>query len=68
MAFFNYSQQFVNGCVTVKLYKGNVIPVARKSPTNSLYDEALVSMNILGGFNVTDTAGYQKIKSIRIIN
>jgi hypothetical protein len=25
-------------------------------------------MNILGGFNVTDTAGYQKIKSIRIIN
>jgi hypothetical protein len=28
----------------------------------------MVSMNVIGGFDVTDTTGYQKIKSIRIIN
>jgi hypothetical protein len=25
-------------------------------------------MNVIGGFDVADTAGYQKIRSIRIIN
>jgi argininosuccinate synthase len=50
------------------LYKGNVFPVARSSATNSLYDEQIVSMNVIGGFDVADTAGYQKIRSIRIIN
>jgi argininosuccinate synthase len=68
MAFFDYSQNFVNGYVTVKLYKGNVMSAGRFSETNNLYDGTMVSMNQIGGFDVTDTTGYQKIKSIRIIN
>jgi argininosuccinate synthase len=67
MAFFNNSQQHVNGFVIAKLYKGTVNAIIRSSP-NSLYDESFVSMDVLGGFTPSDTAGYQKIKSIRIIN
>ncbi len=37
------SQETVTGCVRLKLYKGNVITVGRKSPL-SLYDEDIASM------------------------
>ena len=36
-AFMNCTQQYVNGSVKIRLYKGNAIAIGRKSQTNSLY-------------------------------
>jgi len=41
-AAIDHSQQFVSGRVTLKLYKGNVIPDRPRKP-NSLYDQDLVT-------------------------
>jgi argininosuccinate synthase len=59
------TQENVNGTVTVKLYKGMAYPVARMSPT-SLYNADLSSMDISGGYNQIDVAGFIKINAIRL--
>jgi argininosuccinate synthase len=59
------SQEKIDGSVTLSIYKGNVIPVSRKSPT-SLYDQALSSMDVEGGFNALDSLGFIRINSIRL--
>ncbi|MEM4348080.1 MAG: argininosuccinate synthase [Candidatus Anstonellaceae archaeon] len=65
-AAINKSQEYVDGKVVLKLYKGNVMPVARSSPT-SLYDENLGSMHKAGGFDQKDSAGFIKINAIRLM-
>ena len=65
MAAIEQSQIMVNGTVDIELYKGNVIIKGRTSP-NSLYNAALVSMNIHGGYNQTDAAGFIKIHGLRL--
>ena len=65
-AAFNKSQEFVDGKVTLQVYKGNVMTVARGSPT-SLYDEDLGSMHKVGGFNQQDSLGFIKINAIRLM-
>ena len=65
MASFNQSQKLIDGVVTLSLYKGNVMPIARTSPT-SLYDQELGSMDIEGGFNQIDSAGFIKINALRL--
>ncbi len=59
------SQQYIDGTVTLKLYKGKVYPVARTSPT-SLYNEDQASMDIEGGYNQMDAEGFIKINAIRL--
>lgn len=65
MAAFNQSQEAIDGKVTLALYKGNVMAVARSSPT-SLYDQALGSMDIAGGYDQTDARGFIRLNSIRL--
>lgn len=65
LAAFKKSQERIDGYVTVSIYKGNVMPVARFSPT-SLYDQALSSMDVEGGFNAIDSKGFINIHSIRL--
>lgn len=65
MSAFNKSQEVITGEVTMMLYKGNAMPVARYSPY-SLYDQDLSSMEIEGGFDATDTKGFINISSIRL--
>ena len=65
-AAFNKSQEYVDGKVTLQLYKGNVFTVGRESPT-SLYDEDLGSMHKAGGFDQTDSMGFIKINAIRLM-
>ncbi len=62
---FNKSQELIDGKVTLELYKGNCLPVARESPT-SLYNEELGSMHIEGGFNQQDSRGFIRINAIRL--
>ena len=49
----------VNGKVSVKLYKGNIISVSKESP-NSLYNENKVSFEEEGGFSNEDMKSHIK--------
>ena len=55
----------VNGDVKIKVFKGNVIILGRRS-SNSLYDNSLVSFDEVGEYNQKDAEGFIKINSIRI--
>tara|TARA_B100000575_G_scaffold167607_1_gene134071 strand:- start:2971 stop:4161 length:1191 start_codon:yes stop_codon:yes gene_type:complete len=59
------TQTKVNGQVKLKIFKGNVIILGRRSP-NSLYDNSLVSFDEKGDFNQRDAEGFIKINSIRL--
>lgn len=63
MAFIREAQRPVNGEVTLGLYKGNVRPISRTSP-NSLYDEAIASMESGGDYNQTDAEGFLRIMGL----
>ena len=55
----------VNGDVKIKIFKGNVIILGRRS-SNSLYDNSLVSFDEVGDYNQKDADGFIKINSIRL--
>ncbi len=65
MAAVTKSQEWVDGTVTLSLYKGNVTPLARTSPT-SLYNQDLSSMDIEGGFDQQDSFGFINVNAIRL--
>ena len=59
------SQKSVTGDVKLKLFKGNVIVVGRKSPF-SKYKLSLVSFDQVGDYNQKDAEGFIKISSLRL--
>lgn len=60
------SQKFVNGVVRVKLYKGNVIIVGRKS-NDSLFDENIATFEDDGGaYDQKDAGGFIKLNALRL--
>jgi argininosuccinate synthase len=65
-AAIDKSQELIDGVVYLTLYKGNVIVDGRESPS-SLYDKELSSMDIAGGFDQKDSAGFIKINAIRLM-
>lgn len=65
-AAINKSQELIDGVVYITLYKGNVIIDGRESPS-SLYNKDLSSMDIAGGFDQKDSAGFIKINAIRLM-
>lgn len=65
MNAFEKSQEKIDGSVTVSIYKGNVTPIGRRSPI-SLYDQALSSMDIEGGFNANDSLGFIRVNALRL--
>ena len=66
MAAIDKSQEIIDGRVWLTLYKGNVYATARES-SSSLYDQELSSMDIEGGFNQQDSAGFIKINAVRLM-
>ncbi len=56
-AFLKETQEFVNGTVRVKLFKGHVITEGRKSP-NSLYSEQLATYSTDDTFNHASAVGF----------
>jgi argininosuccinate synthase len=66
MAAIDKSQEVIDGCVHLCLYKGNIMIEGRESPS-SLYDKNLSSMDIEGGFDQTDSKGFIKINAIRLM-
>jgi argininosuccinate synthase len=59
------SQKPVNGTVRLKLYKGNCIPVGRKS-ANSLYSEAHATFEADRVYNQADAGGFIRLNSLRL--
>ena len=59
------TQKNVTGDVKLKLFKGNVIIVGRKSPF-SKYKLSLVSFDEAGDYNQKDAEGFIKISSLRL--
>ena len=55
----------VNGQVKLKVFKGNVIILGRKSD-DSLYDNSLVSFDEVGDYNQKDAEGFIKVNSVRL--
>ncbi|MCD6061123.1 MAG: argG [Moraxellaceae bacterium] len=61
------SQVNVNGTVRVKLYKGNVIVVGRKSESDSLFDTRISTFEDDGGaYNQKDAEGFIKLNALRM--
>jgi len=59
------TQHTVNGTVRLKLYKGNCVPVGRKSD-NSLYHESFATFEEDEVYNQADAAGFIKLNSLRM--
>ncbi|HPS03671.1 MAG TPA: argininosuccinate synthase, partial [Candidatus Sumerlaeota bacterium] len=59
-AFMAETQKFVTGTVRVKLYKGSIMVLSRKSPT-SLYDYKLATYDKEDLFDHTAAAGFIKL-------
>jgi argininosuccinate synthase len=61
------SQANVNGTVRVKLYKGNVTVVGRKSTTDSLFDESVATFEEdAGAYDQKDAEGFIKLNALRM--
>jgi argininosuccinate synthase len=56
-AFFDKTQEVVSGAVRLKLYKGNVIPIGRKSPY-SLYREDFATFGKDDVYDQSDAEGF----------
>ncbi|MFA7679846.1 MAG: argininosuccinate synthase [Pigmentiphaga sp.] len=62
----DHTQRQVNGWVRVKLYKGNVIVVARDS-ANTLFDQNIATFDDDGGaYDQVDAAGFIKLNALRM--
>ena len=61
------SQESVNGVVRLKLYKGNVIVVGRKSESDSLFDATIATFEEdQGAYNQKDAEGFIKLNALRM--
>ena len=60
------SQEYVNGTVRLKLYKGSVSCVGRKSD-NTLFDEAIATFeDDEGSYDQSDAEGFIKLNALRL--
>ncbi|MFV0436725.1 MAG: argininosuccinate synthase [Desulfopila sp.] len=59
------AQQTVNGTVRLKLYKGNCIPVGRKS-ANSLYQESFATFEEDKVYDQGDATGFIRLNGLRL--
>jgi len=62
----DHTQQFVNGWVRLKLYKGSVTTIARDS-ADSLFDQTIATFDDDGGaYNQADAAGFIRLNALRM--
>jgi len=65
-ALIDKSQEHVEGEVTLKLYKGNIIVIGRKS-AKSLYSDAIVTFeDDEGAYDQKDAEGFIKLNALRL--
>ncbi len=65
-SLIDYSQTYVNGSVTLKLYKGNVVVLARES-SDTLFDEGIATFeNDAGAYDQKDADGFIRLNALRL--
>lgn len=65
-ALIDETQTYVNGVVRLKLYKGNVVVVGRKSD-DTLFDESIATFeDDAGAYNQKDAEGFIKLNALRL--
>lgn len=65
-ALIDKSQEYVSGTVRLKLYKGSVSVVGRKSP-NSLFDEKIATFeDDAGAYDQKDAEGFIRLNGLRL--
>lgn len=64
-ALMDQAQERVTGTVRVKLYKGNVVPLGRKSPL-SLYNANLATFEEDEIYNQADATGFIRLSGLRL--
>ncbi len=65
-AMIDASQANVNGVVRLKLYKGNITVIGRKSD-DSLFDAAIATFeDDAGAYDQADAAGFIKLNALRL--
>lgn len=66
-ALFDKSQQRVNGTVRIKLSRGNVIIVGRRSEADSLFSESTATFeDDAGAYDQADAEGFIKLNALRL--
>ncbi len=66
-AAIDASQRTVNGEVRLKLYKGNMIVVGRRSETDSLFDANIATFeDDAGAYDQKDAEGFIKLNALRL--
>lgn len=66
-AAIDYTQRVVNGVVRLKLYKGNLSVVGRRSESDSLFDESIATFEEdAGAYNQKDAEGFIKLNALRL--
>jgi argininosuccinate synthase len=66
-AMIDASQATVNGVVRVKLYKGSVMVVGRRSDKDSLFDPTIATFeDDRGAYNQKDAEGFIKLNALRL--
>ena len=64
-ALIDQTQEMVTGTVRLKLYKGNVAVVGRRSP-NSLYDQDIATFEADRVYDQRDAEGFIKLNALRL--
>jgi argininosuccinate synthase len=66
-AAIDATQDVVNGTVRLKLYKGNVMVVGRKSETDSLFDASIATFEEdAGAYDQSDATGFIRLNALRL--
>ncbi len=66
-AAIDQTQLVVNGEVRLKLYKGGVAVVGRKSASDSLFDESIATFeDDAGAYDQTDATGFIRLNALRL--
>ena len=66
-ALLTETQRPVNGVVRLKLYKGGVAVVGRRSEADSLYDEGVVTFEEdAGAYRQADATGFIRLNALRL--
>ena len=55
----------LTGLVRLQIFRGHARPIGRSSPRR-LYDRSLASMDVAGGFNQADAAGFIRLHGLRL--
>jgi argininosuccinate synthase len=66
-AAIDQTQKVVNGVVRLKLYKGNVMVVGRRSESDSLFDASIATFEEdAGAYDQADATGFIRLNALRL--